>query len=403
MVYLTDETITYNINANDLVYEQSTPDPDTDATYGNILLSEDYAIQMGAYLDSSVKQYYCEVVQYVFNSHCDGEDGLDSKDTNFTQVYTDLITTGNDPKFAFGRARQPITQFASTKNNYHNNNEFNGITRNTVVIKQKTSFVCDNFNQKTNYFRLFSVRKSELGFVSISSTGYGAGNSVKSFGTAELTVPYSKNIDQSRTMWVNRDYLKNYPHIIMYMTPIYEEKIPRLLFKNEAQSLVISSVERSWGDNNFGAHCIIPIPSLNYNYETKYKIVFKSLILRTNLSISATTRRLCNYSMHLLCLDWDKSPYGYTGCKNIANGSIITSIPFTFNYQQTTTTSKIEINTGSILEVGSHQQIIEFMLMTSQMVKPSTDKAASLSHGFLDTTNPVCEWILAFDAYPIPN
>jgi hypothetical protein len=106
--------------------------------------------------------------------------------------------------------------------------------------------------------------------------------------------------------------------------------------------------------------------------------------------------------MHLLCLDWDKSPYGYTGCKNIANGSIITSIPFTFNYQQTTT-SKIEITTGSILEVASHSQNIEFMLMTSQMVKPSTDKAASLSHGFLDTTNPVCEWILSFDAYPIPN
>jgi len=88
-MYLTDETFTFNINGKDRDYDLSVADPDdADLDYKDIMLSEDWAINMGSRLDDSVKEYYCEVVQYVYSAYNDdGEQTEWNNNINFTHLY----------------------------------------------------------------------------------------------------------------------------------------------------------------------------------------------------------------------------------------------------------------------------------------------------------------------------
>ena len=403
MTYLTDETFTYIINGADRDYNLSTPGTNynNDTKYKNIFLSEDFAIHMGSYLDSSVEEYYCEVIQYVYNNYNDGKANTETVDNvNFTHLYSDIIEIGKSPNISTDKAKYPLTQPASTKNNTHNDSSYNGITRNNVNKRQINTFVCKNFNQKIKYFRLASMRSGEnYGFIDVSSWA-----PLESHGNASLVYPYSTNLTKDGAKgngdWAKQWWLKNFPHIIMYMTPIYKNKVPRLLNSNDAITLQISSLERSSGENDYGVDCIIPIDPINSQYKI-FKAEFQSLDIMGRLNISKYERPLSNFPFHFICYNWDTSNYGYGGDKN-SNGFILTTTPMTFNYQDENKVAKLSSYNGSIITIKNEKQYIRFQFLLSQMHKPSTDNMGGLNTGgFLADVDPEFEWILTMKLYGI--
>jgi len=303
-MYLTEETICFNINGNDLIYDLCTPDPDIELTfdettrvgdnsiYKNVILSEDFAINMGCHLDSSVKEYYCEVIQYVYNNWYDDGTQYDSSIQNFTQLYSNLSDNDyikSDMTENLNKARFPLTQPQSAKISQKDTNQF-GLTKHSCGCLQKTSFICKNFNQQIKWFRIASIRtSSKYSFFNISSWA-----SRFTYGSSKTELAFASNIN-------NEDdrvgYLKIFPHAIMYMTPIYADRVPRLLDTNKKISMIISSQERIYGVDGYALNCIIPIPQLNES--TRFKAVFKSLNLSCSLRCGELDKPRLSFPMHL--------------------------------------------------------------------------------------------------------
>jgi hypothetical protein len=372
-MYLTDETFTFNINGKDRDYDLSVADPNDDNNKTkDIMLSEDWAINMGSRLDDSVEEYYCEVIQYVYNAYNDGGQ-LSEWDTNinFTHLYSDLAESGMKPNILTDKAKYPLTQPTSTKNNTMNNNMYNGFTRNTVGQLQKNSFVCKNFNAKTKYFRLASMRyDKEYGFINVTSYAH-----YESYGNASLVFPYSANLTEDGAtggVWGQQIWLKNYPHVIMYMTPIYKDRVPRLLKEEDSITLQLNSRERISG--TYGTDCVLKIAPFNSKYK-KFKAVFQTLNIAGTTGLSETARPLANFPFHFCCYDWDKSPYGYGGDNN-GDAFILTTNSITFNYQNdVNTTSHLPSTNGAIMTINNelHDREIRFAFLMSQMILPVTD------------------------------
>jgi len=407
MSYITKDTICYNINGYDRITNESTPDPDN-LGVSSIVLSEDYPIHMGSHLDDSVSHYYCEVVQYVYSAVNDGGEISLQSEPNFTQIFSDLPSTQDQYANLCtiegkNRATHPITQLSSTKNNENVNNITNGVTRHNVLQKQKATFVCKNFNQCRRYFRMATLRfNTYYGFYDVSSWTPDV-----SFGEGGVFSPFSEVLNGQEgagtKWWANRLFLKAYPHIIMYMTPIYKDILPRELRAEEGITLNISSKDRSFGEHGFGADCVIPLRSIASPYK-KFKAVFQSFNYLGTTAISQTNRSVGCFAMNFVCYNWDKSLYGYGGDKD-GGGHIITTMIPTFNYQVTTKISKLEVNEGSIFEIENKSQDIRFAFLMSQMRAPATYNASSqpISAGFLGDAalNPQWEWNLTLKLYGI--
>jgi hypothetical protein len=210
------------------------------------MLSEDFAIKMGSRLDNNVDEYYCEVISYTYNRWNDGSDKTETDtNVNFTQLFSNLPKKGIDSKLQTNFARYPLTQFSSTKTNTQATNVFNGAARNSINRLQKNTFICENFNAKTKYFRMASLRyDADYGFIDITSEG------LLSYSDADLMLPFSKKLTEdgaTTSAWNNRLLLKNYPSVIMYMTPIYPDKIPKILNFDNSIPLVLTSYNRVVG------------------------------------------------------------------------------------------------------------------------------------------------------------
>jgi hypothetical protein len=399
-MYLTDETFTFNINGNDRDYNQSVADPNDDnSKTKDIMLSEDWGINMGSRLDDSVEEYYCEVIQYVYNAYNDGGH-ITEWDTNinFTHLYSDLAESGMKPNILIDKARYPLTQPASTKNNTMNNNLYNGFTRNTVGQLQKNSFVCKNFNAKTKYFRLASMRyNKEYGFINVTSYAH-----YESYGNTSLVFPYSHNLTQDGATggaWARQKWLKKYPHVIMYMTPIYKDKVPRLLREDDSITLQLSSIDRISG--TYGTDCVLKIAPFNSKYK-KFKAVFQTLNIAGTTGLSETARPLVNHPFHFCCYGWDKSPYGYGGDKN-GEAFILTTNSITFNYQNdVNTNSHLASTNGAIMTINNelHNREIRFAFLLSQMALLITDYSDFPQYGTL-LAHPMWEWDLTLRLYGI--
>ena len=403
-MYLTDETFTFNINGKDRDYDKSVPTGNSN--YKNILLSDDWAINMGSRLDDSVKEYYCEIVQYIYASYNDnGQDDEYSDNINFTHLYSDLNESGIKPNILCDKANYPLTQPCSTKNNTFNNNAYNGITRHTVGQLQKNSFVCKNFNAKTKYFRLASMRyNEEYGFIPVSSSAPPV-----SYGESSLFYPYTDNLTEdnpSTSIWSRKYWLKSFPHVIMYMTPIYKDRVPRLLKEDDSITLQLNSKNRIYG--TYGTDCVLNIPPINSRYKN-FKAVFRTLNISGNLRLSETNRTLCMFPFHFCCYGWDKSPYGYGGDAH-GNAFILTTNNITFNYQTgVDTSSHLPSTNGAIITIDNelHNREIRFAFLMSQMTLPTTDFSDHPEYGqwavngILPSSNPLWEWDLTMRLYGI--
>ena len=404
MPYITKDTICYNINGYDRITNESTPDP-TNLGVSSIILSEDYPIHMGSHLDDSVSHYYCEVVQYLYSAMNDGGEVSLQSEPNFTQIFSDLPATQDQyanltTVAGIKRATHPITQLASTKNNESGNDINNGITRHNVLQKQKTTFVCKNFNQERRYFRMATLRNNDYyyGFYEVFSS-----TPPQSFGSLAYSTPLAGQDGAPASAWNSRKYLKAYPHIIMYMTPIYKDKFPIELKVDDGISLTLSSADRTFGENGYGADCIVPFRSIGSPYK-KFKAVFQCFNYLGTTELSQSNRQIGCFAFHFVCYNWDKSTHGYGGDKD-GGGHIITTVIPTFDFR-VSNTSKLEVNQGSIFEIDNISQDVRFAFLISQMRKPPTDAIGgvpSTSAGFLgnQTLNPKWEWNLTLKLYGI--
>ena len=400
MTYLTEETFTFIINTadRDLNYASSGVLDE----FQNILLSKDFGVNMGGHLDSSVEKYYCEVIQYTYNNYNDG--GVNTEfetNVNFTQLFSDIVDTGKTTQLLTDRAKYPLTNLTSTKNNTHLNNSFNGVSRNSTNQRQKNTFTCNNFNQMVKHFRLASLRYGErYGFIDINSS-----SSVESYGDPAIAQFYSVALAvdgaaDEPNLLEKINYLKNYPIVIMYMTPIYKDRIPKLLNNNQAITLMVSSLERVYGENGYGVDVLIDIKKINSPFK-RFKAEFKSLEILGSLGVSRFlyNATMPNNNFNFTCYNWDKSNYKYGGIQNDANATILTSFPVIFNHQSTNKVAKLASYNGSIIEIENIDQQIRFNFLCSQNQSPNTSISAG---GFIRTTFEVIwEWQLTLRLYGI--
>jgi hypothetical protein len=395
MVYLTEDTISFVINGNDRNEEVTLQAGKEDRL--SYWLNEDWGIQMGSYLDPNVEEYYCEVIQYMYNAYKPG--------IEFTQLYSNLEENGNENILDVDKARKPLTQFTSCKINVPGNDLLNGITRQATNQRQNNTFICQNFNQQVKYFRMSSLHRS----AGYSFRGITTRSNFRSYGSGTSTFPYTSVIDHldgapafnfvsnSSTTF---DWLKSYPVVIMYMTPIYKNRVPRLLKEDDAITLTISSAQRSSGIRDFGHDCIIPFKQIGSKYR-RFKAVFQCFNLLAALSISEGGGTQHSINLNMVSMGWNTSMYGYGGAGKYygRDAIILSSFPIVFNYL-TNENAHLASYNGAVIEIENINKDIQFKFMMSQMVVPSVeDLHASIPYGFLNSLDPKFEWILTMKLY----
>ena len=405
MVYLTRDTISFVINGYDRKYDEVSPHIGKEDKF-SFQMNEDWGIHMGSYLDPNVEQYYCEVIQYVYNAY---------KICEFTELYSNLEENGNETFLPVDKARKPLTQPTSCKENVNNDNTRNGLTRQGSNQRQNNTFICQNFNQQVKYFRMASMRKKDI--YTTVPFGFNFGNIIlfsrstfRSYGTSAQVFPYTSvignqdgapGIFENNNSTENFDWLKSYPLVIMYMTPIYKNRVPRLLKEDDAITLTISSAQRSSGVRGFGHDCIIPFKRIGSKYR-RFKAVFQSLNLCAGLSISESGGSFHSFNFNMVSINWNTSMYGYGGAKDYGrDATILTSLPMTFNYQTSTTRSAhLASYNGAVIEIENENKDIEFKFMMSQMLVPSVeDLHEEIPYGMLNSQDPKFEWVLTMRLY----
>tara|TARA_R110000851_G_scaffold38124_3_gene98029 strand:+ start:1056 stop:2264 length:1209 start_codon:yes stop_codon:yes gene_type:complete len=399
MTNLTEETFTYNINGVDYDYDISTPDLTNGEQYKNIMLSKDFGIKMGSHLDDSVSEYYCEVIQYTYLAYdvlsvSDRNGGTGrTENVNFTQLYTDMLPEGKAPSIGCDKANLPMTQLTANKLKTFGDPS-SGNSRGNICQKQKTTFIVQNFNAKTHYFRIASLTSSNsYGFVPISSGvdkyGYGDSNYARTY--AANLKRYGAS-EQSAFSY-NRYYLKSFPHVMMYMTPIYNNRIARPLEESKSSMLTISSSERKSGTNGF--YCVINIPQIASNYK-RYMVQVQNLCISGRLALTEAPMddgvTVSMIALNFMANGWNQSRYGYGGNSWLSDSNILTTIPST--YKSTLETSgKLEVTGGALFEINNIQQDIKFNYISSQMVVPLDEHYRSA------VLNDEWEWILTLKLY----
>lgn len=393
MVYLTEDTISFIINGYDRKYDEVTLQAGKEERF-SYWLNLDWGIQMGSYLDPNVEEYQCQCIQYMYNAYKPG--------IEFTQLYSNLEENGNENILPVDRARKPLTQFSSCKINVPGNDLLNGITREATNQRQNNTFICQNFNQQVKYFRMSSLNTAGYGFHAITTR-----SNWNSYGSGLQAWAYSSAIDgQDGAVFSNSngnttayDWLKSYPVCIMYMTPIYKNRVPRLLKEDEAITLTISSAQRSSGIRGFGHDCIIPFKQIGSKYR-RFKAVFQSLNILAALSISQGGGDRHSINLNMISMGWNTSMYGYGGAKDYGRDAIIlTSLPIIFNYK-TNENSHLASYNGAVIEIANENKDIEFKFLMSQMVVPSVENLyTGMEYGFLNSQDPKFEWILTMKLY----
>jgi len=217
-----------------------------------------------------------------------------------------------------------------------------------------------------------------------SSYTFRPGHSWKAY----LNNVYELNIKGGRQLAV-------YPLIIMNMTPIYKDKIPRLLKTDDAITLTVCSNERKSGE--FGMDCIIPIQKIPGNC-TRFKAVFERLSFNLRTQSETWGDHRNSFALRFVCYNWDQSQFGYGGDKFDSNVFVLSSIIPSTRFEQ----MKLSPKNGSIIEIKNITQDIRFAIVGPNMNNLITDRYnGTLTAGILLASNPVCEWTLTMKLYPI--
>jgi hypothetical protein len=383
MSYLTDETFTYIINGNDVDKSFITIDGEwTD-------FGKTWGINMGSHLNPNVERYYCEIIQYVFAF---GKTAHYGYDAFFDSVISDIPEDGYLPevlKQSLTQDFKPLTSFERYRS-WEDNLRQPG-TMHNQMIDHKTTFVCKNFNSTMKHFQVVEFGET-LGLAPEgkyssnleSSYTYKYGHSWKAY----LNNVYRINIKDNR-------YPAVYPLIIMNMTPIYKDKIPRLLKTDDAITLNVSSFERKTGV--YGMDCTIPIPQIPGNH-TRFKAVVEKLSFNLHTQGEEWGDHRNSFALRFVCYDWNQSQFGYGGDKFDSSVFVLSSIiPATKKEKM-----QISPKNGSVIEIKNIAQDIRFAIVGVNMNNLSTSSNDNnLPHGILSASNPVCEWTLTLKLYPI--
>ena len=386
MSYLTDETFTYIINGYDVDESFITIDDEwTD-------FGEKWGINMGSRLDSNVEYYHCEIVQYVFAFGKTAQYGYDAF---FSSVISDIPEDGYLPeilKQSLTQDFKPLTSFERYRSwGYDTYKLQQSGSAHNQMINHNTKFVCKNFNSTMKYFQVIEF-------------GETLGTPPSEKYSSNLECSYTYKFGQSWKDKLNYVYRKNikndgwpavFPLIIMNMTPIYKDKIPRLLKPEDAITLTINSHERKSG--TYGMDCVIPIRQIPGNH-TRFKAVVDRLSFNLHTQGEAWGDHRNSFALRFVCYDWNQSQFGYGGDKFNSSTFVLSSIiPATKEEKM-----QISPKNGSTIEIKNIAQDIRFAIIGASMNNLSTDRYNNtLLYGILLTENPVCEWTLTMKLYPI--
>jgi hypothetical protein len=428
-----DTTFTYIINAAD------TPVKDRLHTdnLNRIVLSSEWRQPMGSYLPQN-KKFNCRTIRYEWgiNYIFDGQNSLDM----FTQIYSDINdSVDNKNTLAIDKLNtnrlNPISNFSNMCSRYNGIRE--GGSRSSVNIVQDCQFMCDNFNQKTKYFRLNTIIKNKpvnqfSPETNITSQIYAPSVFCPTNGDSISLGYYNGKAIFDFPGGVNQDVLYSYvnaPITTLLMTPVPEpyEPIPRLLLKEDSIIYTISSFERTKNlFKNFvnqvldsGAHCVIPFKRIDSRVR-KYKAQvigfnFNTLLVDTFYNKASANGFSFSFGFRTSTSNFNASKYGYLGDHPLhgveeeivsqfggigGNGFSIlvdTIRPCLDNDID----RQYPISYSTVWDINNENTDVEFAVFNNMNYIMGKIGANNTAFPFKDLINPKFDWNLTLRLYPI--
>ena len=422
-----DKTFCYIINSADTPLEDR-----LDITsFERWRLTSEWRQNMGSYLPTQTQYFECQTIRYEWgiNYIYDGVNSLDMA----TMMYSDIPENGKNFKKLNSLNHNrllPISNYSNMCSRYNGIRE--GATRYNANILHNCEFICKNFNTEKKYFRLNTVIKNKTvneyapdTFIETSIWNPNAyvptnGDAIivgKANGNAVRLPQFGNNI---RSLYS----FQNAPILTMYMTPIPEnnEKIPRLLLKEDSIIYTISSFERT--QNLFknvggvikssGAHCIVPFQKTKDSMTRRYKAVVIGFNFNTRLVDNFYVENAPNnfqmmFGFRTSC-GWDKSKYGYLASnpvwgiqeqiENYGGNGFSNLIQFRAVIDNDVD-RQYPVSFGACFDIYNEDTDVEFAVYNTMGYLFGKLGGGSACWPYQDLNNPQMDWQLTLRLYPL--
>ena len=428
-----DTTFTYIINAADTPVKDRL---DTDE-FNRIVLTSEWRQPMGSYLPEN-KKFNCRTIRYEWgvNYIYDGQNSLDM----FTQIYSDINDSAyNKNTLAIDKLNtnrlNPISNFSNICSRFNGIRE--GGSRSSVNIVQDCQFMCDNFNQKTKYFRLNTIIKDKpvnqfSPDTNINTQIFAPSVFCPTNQTAISIGYYNGNAIFDFPVGLNQDSLYSYvnaPITTILMTPVPEpyEPIPRLLLKEDSIIYTISSFERTknlfLNSNNqvlnSGAQCVIPFKRIDSSVR-KYKAQvigfnFNTLLVDEFYNKSLPNGFSFSFGFRTSTSNFNASKYGYLASQPlhgiqetiVSNFGGIGGNGFSVLVDTIRPCLDNDIDRqyptsfGVVWDINNENTDVKFSVFSNMNYIMGKIGATNLAFPFKDLINPKFDWNLTLRLYPI--
>lgn len=428
-----DTTFTYIINAADTPVKDRL---DTD-DFNRIVLTSEWRQPMGSYLPQN-KKFNCRTIRYEWgvNYIFDGQNSLDMA----TMIYSDINDSAdNKNTLAIDKLNtnrlNPISNFSNMCSRFNGIRE--GGSRSSVNIVQDCQFMCDNFNQKTKYFRLNTIIKNKpvnqfSPDTNITSQIFAPSVFCPTNQTSISLGFYNGNAIFDFPVGGNQDALYSYvnaPITTILMTPVPEkyEPIPRLLLKEDSIIYTISSFERTknlFKDAtnevlNSGAQCVIPFKRIDSSVR-KYKAQvigfnFNTLLVDNFYVKSSANAFSFSFGFRTSTSNFNASKYGYLASEPLHG--IEETITSNFGGQGGNGFSVLvdtirpcldndidrqyPTSFGVVWDINNENTDVEFSIFSNMNYIMGKIGATNTAFPFKDLVNPKFDWNLTLRLYPI--